>query len=125
MNLMMMPFNCSSRNKNELFALFFSSIQKRYPSSEIIGMSGREEEDEGAGAGCTATRQEGGIKRVSRLSEKAREGMKIADTSQQRVKRYRANKLARSPRSAQLPRSPTHLSRHSMGFAAKSLKPSL
>jgi len=54
----------------------------------------REEEDKGSGAGCTATRQEGGIKRVSRLSEKAREGKKIADTSQQRVKRYRANKLA-------------------------------
>ena len=57
-------------------------------------MGVREEEDKGSGAGCTATRQEGGIKRVSRLSEKAREGKKIADTSQQRVKRYRANKLA-------------------------------
>jgi hypothetical protein len=44
-------------------------------------MSGREEEDEGAGAGGTATR-EGGIKRVSRPSVKAREGKKVPDTSQ-------------------------------------------
>jgi hypothetical protein len=46
-----------------LFALFFNSIGNRHASSEIIGMSGREEEDEGAGAVGTATR-EGGIKRV-------------------------------------------------------------
>jgi hypothetical protein len=56
-------------------------------------MSGREEEDEGAGAGGTATR-EGGIKRVSRPSVKAREGKKVPDTSQQRSNKYRTNKLA-------------------------------
>ncbi len=56
-------------------------------------MSGREEEDEGAGAGGTVIR-EGGIKRVSRPSVKAREGKKVPDMLQQRSKKYRTNKLA-------------------------------
>jgi hypothetical protein len=41
-----------------------------------------------------APRQEGGIKRVSRPSVKAREGKKVPDTSQQRSNKYRTNKLA-------------------------------
>jgi hypothetical protein len=83
----------NSRNANGLcLRLVFNSIGNRHASSGLIGMSGREEEDEGAGAGGTAT--EGGIKRVSRPSVKAREGKKVPDTSQQRSKKYRTNKLA-------------------------------
>jgi hypothetical protein len=75
------PFPELAQRKWTLFAPFFNSIGNRHASSGIIGMSGREEEDEGAGAGGTATR-EGGIKRVSRPSVKAREGKKVPDTSQ-------------------------------------------